>query len=288
MPVQAPAGALTGARGPGKMLRMNTSPTLRAACLAELIGTALLILLGDGVVGSVVLLGKQADWIVITTGWALAVTLGVLVSARISGGHLNPAVTIALATRGAFPWAKVPPYVLAQVAGAFLGAVLVYVNYGAAFEQFESKHQLVRGAMANGMLPDPAAGGAGVFCTFPAFGQAWRNVFTEFLGTAVLLGCVRAIADRRNWPATGGLEPFLVGAIVWAIGLSLGGLTGYAINPARDFGPRLAAACLGWGASVFQSHDGYYWVPIVGPILGGVAGVWIYDLLLAPHQRGEA
>jgi glycerol uptake facilitator protein len=278
---------LTARDGPGKMLAMNTSPTLRAACVAELVGTALLILLGDGVVGSVVLLDKQANWIVITTGWALAVTLGVLVSARISGGHLNPAVTVALATRGAFPWAKVPPYVLAQVAGAFVGALLVYLDYGAAFADFEAKNGLVRGALTNGMLPDPAAGGAGVFCTFPAYGETWRNVFSEFLGTAVLLGCVRAIADRRNWPATGGLEPFLVGAVVWAIGLSLGGLTGYAINPARDLGPRLAAAAVGWGGSVFRSHDFYFWVPVVGPILGGVAGVWIYDLLLAPHQRGE-
>jgi glycerol uptake facilitator protein len=270
------------------MLAMNTLPSLRAACVAELIGTALLILLGDGVVGSVVLLDKQADWIVITTGWAMAVAMGVLVSGRISGGHINPAVTIALATRGAFPWARVPSYVLSQVIGAFLGALLVYLDYGAAFRDFEAVNNLTRGAMADGVLLGPAAGGAGVFCTFPAFGESWRNLFSEFIGTAVLMGCVRAIGDRRNWPSAGALEPFVVGAVVWAIGLSLGGLTGYAINPARDFGPRLAAAVLGWGDSVFQSHNWYFWVPIVGPILGGIAGTWLYDLALAPHQRGDS
>ncbi len=262
---------------------MNTTPSLRAACVAELVGTALLILLGDGVVASVALLNKQADWIVITTGWALAVALGVLVSGRISGGHLNPAVTVALAVRGAFPWAKVTPYILAQVIGAFLGAVLVYIDYGAAFRDFEAVHNLTRGAMADGVLIGPFAGGANVFATFPAFGESWRNVFSEFIGTAVLMAGVCAVVDRRNWPSTGGMEPFLIGAIVWAIGLSLGGLTGYAINPARDFGPRLAAFVLGWGDSVFRSHNFYFWVPIVGPILGGIAGTVLYDRAIAPN-----
>ncbi len=278
---------LTARDAPRKMLHMTTTPSLRAACMAELVGTALLILLGDGVVASVALLNKQANWIVITTGWALAVALGVLVSGRISGGHLNPAVTVAFACRGGFPWSRVPSYILAQVIGAFLGAVILYLDYGAAFREFETVHDLTRGKMAEGDLIGPFAGGAGVFATFPAFGESWRNVFSEFLGTAILMGGVCAVADRRNWPSTGGLEPFLIGAIVWAIGLSLGGLTGYAINPARDFGPRVAASVLGWGDSVFRSHNFYFWVPIIGPILGGIAGTVLYDRVIAPHLPRE-
>lgn len=253
-------------------------PTLRAALVGEFLGTALLILLGDGVVASVVLLGKQADWIVITTGWGLAVALGVFASGRLSGGHLNPAVTLALWSRGDFPAARVVPYWLAQTAGAFAGAALVYLDYASAFAAFEVEHGFVRGAMVDGNLAGPSAGGAGIFATFPVFKDVVGNVFSEFLGTAVLLFGVRALTDRRNAGPGGYLEPLAIGALVWAIGLSLGGLTGYAINPARDLGPRLAAAVFGWGPGVFTTHGGYFWVPIAGPLLGGVAGIWLYDL----------
>jgi len=252
------------------------TPTLRHALLGEFLGTALLILLGDGVVASVILLNKQADWIVITTGWGLAVTLGVYLSGKLSGGHLNPAVTLALARRGEFPAGRILPYWGAQIAGAFVGAILVYVDYLDAFLDFEATQGIVRGALADGKLAGKAAGGAGIFATFPAYDNVWRNVFSEFLGTAVLLACVRAIGDKRNARPTSGIAPVLVGLTVWSIGLSLGGLTGYAINPARDFGPRLAAFVLGW-RTVFQSHNAYFLVPLLAPLAGGVFGAWLYD-----------
>jgi MIP family channel proteins len=256
-----------------------TEPPLRHALFGEFLGTALLVLLGDGVVASVVLLGKQADWIVITTGWGLAVALGVYVSGRLGGGHLNPAVTLALAARGAFPWGRVGAYWAAQVAGAFAAAVVVYVDYAEAFRAFEVVNSISqRGAMIDGKLVGAAAGGAGVFATYPAFDNLGRNVFSEFLGTAVLLLAARALTDPRNAAPGRALTPLLMGLTVWSIGLSLGGLTGYAINPARDFGPRLASALLGWGPSVFQSHGWYFWVPIVGPLAGGVFGATLYDL----------
>jgi glycerol uptake facilitator protein len=258
-------------------------PPLRPALVAEFLGTALLILLGDGVVASVTLLDKQADWIVITTGWGLAVTLGVYLSGRLSGGHINPAVTFALAARGAFPWKRVGPYWAAQLLGAMAGAWLVYVDYAEAFRSFEALNGIQRGLLIEGSLAGKSAGGAGVFCTFPAFGVTWRNVFSEALGTAVLMIGVRALTDPRNAGPRANLQPLLIGFLVWSIGLSLGGLTGYAINPARDLGPRLVAAAMGWGTAVFQSHGWYFWVPIAGPLIGGVIGISLYDLTIAPY-----
>jgi glycerol uptake facilitator protein len=262
-------------------------PPVRSVILGEFLGTMLLILLGNGVVASVILLNKQADWIVITTGWALAVTLGVYVSGRSSGGHLNPAVTLALAVRGEVDWARLPAYWGAQLAGAFAGAVLVYADYAAAFSAFEASNHIVRGALVEGKLAGPAAGGAGVFATYPAFDGLAGNLFSEFLGTAVLLFAVRALTDKKNEAPGANLGPVLVGAVVWAIGLSLGGLTGYAINPARDFGPRLASAALGWGTSVFRSHGGYFWVPLVAPMAGGVVGALLYDTAIGRHLPAE-
>jgi glycerol uptake facilitator protein len=250
---------------------------LRPALLAEFLGTLLLVLLGDGVVASVVLLDKGGGWIVITTGWALAVTLAVYVTGKVSGGHINPAVTLALAVRGVFPWRRVLPYWSAQIAGAFLGAGLVYLDYYEAFQAFESKNEIVRGAQQDGNLAGPAAGGAGVFATYPAFGNLGLNLFSEFLGTLVLVLAVFALTDPRNQPPGANLTPLLVGGVVWSIGLSLGGLTGYAINPARDFGPRLGSALFGWGSGVFESQGGYFWVPLVAPLTGGIAGALLYE-----------
>jgi glycerol uptake facilitator protein len=255
-------------------------PPLRAALMGEFLGTGLLILLGDGVVAGVVLLSKTPDKMMITTAWGLAVALAVYLCGRLSGGHINPAVTLALAARGDFPRARVLPYWGAQLAGAFVGALLVYADYGEAFRAFEQNEQLIRGTMADGKLVGPSAGGAGVFATYPAFDTTWRNLLSEFLGTAVLLLGVRALTDRRNAAPGGYVEPLALGGLVWAIGLSLGGLTGYAINPARDLGPRLASALLGWGTSVFQSHGGYFWIPIVAPLAGALAGVFLYDFAI--------
>lgn len=258
-------------------------PTLGAALSGEFFGTGLLIVIGCGVVAADVLLRKTPDVMTVTTAWGLAVTLAVYLSGRLSGGHLNPAVTLALAARGDFAWGRVVPYMLAQVAGAFVGALIIYADYAEAFRAFEANEHLTRGAMEAGKLVGTAAGGAGVFSTYPAFDVIWRNLFSEFLGTAVLLIGVRALTDRRNAAPGGYVEPLALGALVWAIGLSLGGLTGYAINPARDFGPRLAAAVLGWGPSVFQSHGSYFWIPIVAPLLGGLAGSTLYDVAIGRH-----
>lgn len=233
--------------------------------LAEFLGTMLLVLLGDGVVANVVLTkskGEGSGWIVITTGWALAVAVAAYSVGAVSGAHLNPAVTIGLATIGRFPWSDVPGYLLAQMAGAFIGAVLVWLAYRPHFS----------------LTADPAAK-LSVFCTAPAVRRPSANLITEVIGTAVLVIGVLAILRPANLaPSTGfaaGLGPLLVGVLVWSIGLSLGGPTGYAINPARDLGPRLAHAILpiaGKGSSDWA----YAWVPIVGPIFGGVVGALVY------------
>ena len=267
----------------------GAAPALGPAMAGEFLGTALLIVLGDGVVASDVLLDKASDKMMITTAWGLAVALAVYVCGRLSGGHVNPAVTLALAVRGEFPASRVLPYWLAQVAGGFVGALIVYADYAEAFLAFERNEHLVRGAMEGGKLVGTAAGGAGVFATYPAFDAIGRNLLSEFLGTAVLLIGVRALTDRRNAGPGGYMEPLALGALVWAIGLSLGGLTGYAINPARDLGPRLASALLGWGPAVFRSHGHYFWVPIVAPLAGGLAGTFLYDLAIHRHlpPKGE-
>jgi glycerol uptake facilitator len=261
--------------------------TLRSALMGEFLGTALLILLGDGVVAGDVLLNKTSDKMMITTAWGLAVALAVYLCGRLSGGHINPAVTLALAARGAFPRGRVLPYWAAQLGGAFVGALLVYADYAEAFRVFERDAHVIRGAMADGKLAGPAAGGAGVFATYPTFDTTLRNVLSEFLGTAVLLLGVRALTDRRNAAPGGYVEPLALGGLVWAIGLSLGGLTGYAINPARDLGPRLASALLGWGPAVFRSHGGYFWIPIVAPLAGALAGSFLYDFAIHRHLPPE-
>ena len=236
--------------------------------LAEVLGTMLLILLGDGVVANVVLnrtKGQNSGWIVITAGWAFGVTVAVYAVGTFSGAHLNPAVTIGLASIGKFPWASVPAYIAAQMLGAFLGACLVWLAY------------LPHWAAT----PDPGSKLA-VFCTGPAIRNPGSNIVTEVIGTAVLVLGVLAILTPKNLnPEYGwnvGLGPALVGVIVWAVGLSLGGPTGYAINPARDLGPRLAHALLpipGKGPSDW----GYAWIPIAGPIIGGVIAAFLYNAL---------
>lgn len=242
--------------------------------LAEFIGTLVIILLGDGVVANVSLArskGERGGWMVVTTGWALAVTLAVYMTNAISGGHLNPAVTVGMAAIGKFAWAQVLPYIAAQLAGAFTGAVLVWLAY------------LPHWRTGN----DPATT-RGVFCTAPAVRQPAANMLTELIGTALLVFGVLTVITPENLVPNSGFDtafpPVLVGLIVWAIGLSLGGPTGYAINPVRDLGPRLAHAVLpipGKG----DSDWGYALVPIVGPLLGGVTGAWLYHVLWPATQQ---
>jgi glycerol uptake facilitator len=244
-----------------------TLPSM-SALLAEMLGTAILIVLGDGVVGNVVLQrtkGYNSGWIVITTGWAFAVTIAVYCVISISGAHLNPAVTLALATIGTFPWAKVPGYILAQIAGGFIGGTLVWLQY------------LPHWAAT----PDPVAKLA-VFSTTPAIRRSSANLVAEIIGGFMLVFALLAVISPGNFvpgsELAKGFGPLLVGVIVAAIGLSLGGPTGYAINPARDLGPRIAHALLPI-AGKGSSDWGYAWIPIVGPTIGGVLGALLYHLV---------
>lgn len=232
---------------------------------AELIGTMILIVLGDGVVANVVLKqtkGHNSGWIVITAGWAFAVTIAVYCVGTISGAHLNPAVTIGMLLLGKITFGAAVGYIIAQTIGAFLGAVLVWLAYLPHWKITEDKTSKL-----------------GVFCTIPAIRHSTSNVINEVIGTFILVLGVLAVLRPDNLVAGGGFDrafgPALVGIIVWAIGLSLGGPTGYAINPARDLGPRLAHAVLpipGKGGSQWD----YAWVPIVGPVIGGVIGALFF------------
>lgn len=239
-----------------------------SAYLAELLGTMILVFLGDGVVANVLLKqtkGNNGGWIVITAGWGLAVAIAVYCTNAISGAHLNPAVTLGLASIGKFGWELVPGYIAAQVAGGFLGGVLVYLSY--------LPHWAVT----------PSAGDKlGVFSTGPAIRHNVSNLICEALGTAMLMFGLLAILSPANLvPNSGwdkGFAPAIVGMLVGAIGLSLGGPTGYAINPARDLGPRLAHFFLpipGKGSSDWS----YAWIPVVGPIIGGIVGALVYKAL---------
>jgi len=241
---------------------------------SEVIGTAILILLGDGVVAAVLLAHSKAEnggWIVITFGWGMAVTMAIFAVGRFSGAHLNPAVTIGLATIGNTPWSDVPQYLAGELVGAFVGACLVFAAYSNHWRATE----------------DPGLKLA-VYSTAPAIRNTASNLITEIIGTFVLLFGVLAIGANSGTvgpnvipaniaPLFGtGLAPLYVGLLVFAIGLSLGGPTGYAINPARDLAPRIAHAILpipGKGPSDW----GYSWIPVVGPIIGGILGALAFD-----------
>ncbi len=250
---------------------MTHKPTLTAELLAEFLGTMVLLLFGAGVVASVVLFGKGIPGEVVNGGttniniaWGLGVVMGIAVAGKITGAHLNPAVTLALAVHRGFPWGKVLPYGLAQTAGAFAGAALVFINYRAAFAQFDPGLEKT----------------AGIFCTFPAFPQSWwTGCFDQVLGTALLLLLVLAITDERNTNYAA-FTPVMVGLVVVAIGMSFGTLHGYAINPARDLGPRLFTALAGFRNNGLTDGSGVFAVPLAAPLVGGLIGGWLYDVLI--------
>jgi MIP family channel proteins len=246
---------------------------------AELLGTFVLIVFGTGVVAEVVLSRRDLGTpLTIHLAWGLAVTMGIYVSAGVSGAHLNPAVTLALAALRGFPWRKVPAYVLAQMLGAFGGAAVTFLTYREAFDHFDGGVRQVTGESAT----------AGIFATYPQpFLSAFPGGFVDqVVGTALLVLGVFALADRRNaGPAAGG--PVLVGALVAVIGMSFGFNAGYAINPARDLGPRVFTFLAGWGGGVFRAGGTWWWVPIVAPCLGGVVGGLVYDLLITRHHPPE-
>jgi MIP family channel proteins len=244
--------------------------SLTRALAAECLGTFLLIAFGVGSVAQMVLshhtLGTTLS---VNISWGLAVTMGVYASAAISGGHLNPAVTVTLAVLRGFPWARVGPYVLAQVVGAFLASAVVFATYREALDAFDHGIRAVGGD----------TGTAGIWATYPA---AYLSIAGGFLdqvvGTALLIMGIFAITDTRN-AVPGYLGPIAVGLLVLVIGATFGMNAGYAINPARDFGPRLFTAMAGWGGEVFSAGNGWWWVPIAAPLLGGIIGGFAYDLL---------
>ncbi len=242
---------------------------LGAELLAEFLGTMVLIAFGNGVVAMVMLFGGgvpgevvKGGYTNITLAWGLAVTMGIFIAGQISGAHLNPAVTVTLAVFRGFPWKKVAPYMVAQTLGAFAGAAIVFWNYRPAF-----------------LKADPGLDHtAGIFTTFPTFPDVLSaGLLDQTIGTALLLLLILAITDDRNPPLASGLGPILVGLVVVVIGMSFGGMHGYAINPARDFGPRLLTVVAGFKNNGLTDGRMVWWVPIVGPLIGGVIGGALYD-----------
>jgi glycerol uptake facilitator protein len=251
---------------------------LTAELLAEFLGTFTLIVFGCGVVAHFVLrnaVGDPApgnantfgDFTTVNFAWGFGVVMGVYVAGGVSGAHINPAVTVSLALRRGFPWGKVAPYIVAQVLGAFVAALLVRWNFYEWFNQVD---------------PDKTFATQGIFSTSPGPGlSVLGGLRSEIIGTAMLVMLILAITDARNTAPGANLAPFIIGLAVVVIGMSLGALSGYAINPARDLGPRLASWVTGWSTAMkAPSGDLYVWVPIIGPFIGGAIGAYIYDFFI--------
>jgi glycerol uptake facilitator protein len=293
-------------RGEGRTVGRITG--LWGECLAEFFGTFVLIVLGDGVVAMAVAAlpgsGRTAtsttvflaagDWLLITFGWAFAVCMAVYVAGGVSGAHINPAVTIALAVRRKFPWRSVGPYVAAQVVGAFTAAALLLLIYWQAINAFNLANKTPKSS-------GQALSTYSIFATFPAKyygGSSFWPLVDEIVATAFLLIFVVAITDSRNSLPGSNMVALIVGYAVFAVGTSLGANTGYAINPARDFGPRLFAFFAGWGKVALPGtynapgfhFSNYFWIPIVGPIIGAIIGVLLYDFFIGDvlHARQKA
>jgi glycerol uptake facilitator protein len=271
--------------------RARWRQTVWGELLSEFLGTFVLICFGNGVVAMAVaalnqsgrgeaIFAASGDWLLIAWGWALAVALAIYVAGGVSGAHINPAVTIALAVRRGFPWAKVPSYIVAQMLGAFAGAALVYLNYHNAISSYEAAHNITRGALGG---PADSTATFSIFATFPApyfnANMIWPFI-DQVIGTGFLVMLVLALIDERNLAPKSNLAPLLIGLVVGAIGMSFGANAGYAINPARDFGPRVLAWLTGWGQVALPGVHNYVWVPIVGPIVGGVIGAIVYDFFI--------
>jgi len=240
--------------------------------LAEFVGTMVLILFGTAVVAQVVA-DSLGDHDSIAWAWGFGVTFGVYIAARASGGHLNPAVTIALATFRGFPWRKVLPFIVAQTAGAFVAALLVRWNYTEILAKFDPGHTLKSQF---------------VFSTLPGNGTApvsvWGAFRDQIIGTAILLLVIMACTDLMNTAPKANLAPVVIGFLVVALGMAWGADAGYAINPARDFGPRLASFITGYRSAWHDQYgDFYFWVPIVGPIFGGLIGAFLYRMVIQPY-----
>lgn len=238
--------------------------------IAEIVGTAFLMILGLGINANVSLTktyGSNGGWIAITTGWALAVFVGVMIAGPYSGAHINPAVTVGLAAAGKFPWAMVPSYIVGQFIGAMLAALIIWFLYKDHFNQTEDQNTKL-----------------GVFCTSPAIQKTSSNFFSEVLGAFVLVFGVLYITqgklgDSDQLIGLGSVGALPVAFLVWGIGLSLGGTTGYAINPARDLGPRIVHAIVPFQSPKRDSNWSYSWIPVIGPIVGGVIAAGLNMIL---------
>lgn len=259
-----------------------STPTLRGQCIAEFLGTALLIFFGTGCVAAMKLGGAELGLWEISIIWGIGVSMGVYLAAGVSGAHLNPAVSIALWLFGTFERNKVPAYILAQTAGAFCAAALVYGLYSSLFFDFEHVHEMTRGSLASLEL-------ASVFSTYPhpslSIGQAF---LVEVVITAILLGMIMALTDDGNGLPRGPLAPLLIGLLIAVIGGAMGPLTGFAMNPARDFGPKLMTFLAGWGEVAFTGGRDipYFLVPLIAPVIGACLGAAGYKALICKHLPG--
>ncbi|CAL8281796.1 unnamed protein product [Gadus morhua 'NCC'] len=248
--------------------------------LAECLGTLVLVTFGCGSVAQMLLSGgSHGAFLTVNLAFGFAATLGILISGQVSGGHLNPAVTFALCLLGREPWRKLPVYFLFQTLGAFLGAGIIFGMYSDALWDYGQGTLSVDGTNAT----------AGIFATYPSPHLSLLNgFFDQLIGTAALIVCILAIVDPHNTPVPAGLEAFTVGLVVLVIGLSMGFNSGYAVNPARDLGPRLFTALAGWGSGVFTVKGYWFLVPLFAPFLGAVVGVVIYQLMVGYNVEGEA
>ncbi|AWP06911.1 Aquaporin 3 [Scophthalmus maximus] len=246
--------------------------------LAECLGTLILVMFGCGAVAQLVLSGgSHGMFLTVNFAFGFAATLGILVCGQVSGGHLNPAVTFALCLLGREPWKKFPMYFLFQTIGAFFGSAIIFGMYYDALWDHPGNFN-VTGPRST----------AGIFATYPGKHLTIVNgFFDQIIGTAALIVCILAIVDPYNNPIPQGLEAFTVGFVVLVIGLSMGFNSGYAVNPARDLGPRIFTAMAGWGVEVFTARNGWFLVPIFAPFLGTIIGVVIYQMMVGYHQEGE-
>ncbi|AML56403.1 Glycerol uptake facilitator protein [Serratia rubidaea] len=261
------------------IMSQNTSPTLKGQCIAEFLGTGLLIFFGAGCVAALKLAGASFGQWEISVIWGFGVAMAIYLTAGISGAHLNPAVTIALWLFANFNGRRVVPFIIAQVAGAFCAAALVYGLYYNLFFDFEAAHNMVRGSAESLDL-------AGIFSTYPNPHISVAQAFlVETVITAILMCLILALTDDGNGVPRGPLAPLLIGILIAVIGASMGPLTGFALNPARDFGPKVFAYLAGWGNVAFTGARDipYFLVPIFGPILGAILGAFGYRTLIGRH-----
>ncbi|WP_413477827.1 MIP/aquaporin family protein [Vibrio hibernica] len=264
-------------------LQTNKKKQLLGECISEFIGTGLLIFFGVGCVAALVLTGASFGQWEISIIWGLGVAIAIYCTGGVSGAHLNPAVTIALTLFHGFDKGKVLPYIVSQVLGAFCSAALVYGLYSNLFTNYEFTHDMVRGSQDSLAL-------AGIFSTYPnsllSFGGAFA---VEFVITAVLMFAILALGDDRNGAPNKAMTPLLIGLLIAIIGGSLGPLTGFAMNPARDFGPKFFAYLAGWGDMALTGGKDvpYFIVPILAPIMGGAFGGWLYPKVIAPYLAAK-